>query len=158
LQDQNDAFLEGLQHMAPQERIAQVQPYWETLSADARAALLSIDLSDLKAHAERQAARLRRQIEAEALEAGQPLDLSLDPPLDAVLEEGLSRSRKSGTWKEWRWPGVSGEEERRFLDSDSFRQFLEELLDKELRQLLPRDPEGSKPMERPAEAGLRQRM
>ena len=60
----------------------------------------------------------------------------------------------------WQWPadddGKGGAE---FYDAESFRNCVEEQhLDPELKALLPKDPPGTRPIEKPAEAALRQRM
>lgn len=60
----------------------------------------------------------------------------------------------------WQWPadddGKGGVE---FYDAESFRNCVEEQhLDPELKALLPKDPPGTRPIEKPAEAALRQRM
>ena len=59
----------------------------------------------------------------------------------------------------WEWPAEEGEEGVKFYDAELFRQHLvAEHLDAEARALLPRDPPGVKPIEKPAEAALRLRM
>ena len=56
----------------------------------------------------------------------------------------------------WAWQNEDGSTQN-FYDAESFRQVVEEQhIEEELRALLPR-PEG-KPIEKPAEAGLRERM
>ena len=60
----------------------------------------------------------------------------------------------------WQWPadddGKGGAE---FYDAESFRNCVEEQhLDPELKALLPKDPPGTRSIEKPAEAALRQRM
>jgi hypothetical protein len=47
--------------LPPQERVAAVRPFWETLTQEQRVALLSIDLEELRGRAKDVAARQRRQ-------------------------------------------------------------------------------------------------
>ena len=47
--------------LPPQERVAAVRPFWETLTQEQRVQLLSIDLQDLHARAKDVAARQRKQ-------------------------------------------------------------------------------------------------
>ena len=47
--------------LPPQERVAAVRPFWETLTQEQRVQLLSIDLDDLQARAKDVAARQRKQ-------------------------------------------------------------------------------------------------
>lgn len=118
---------------------------------------MTVDLDELRVFAKYAAARAKIVADAEAEEAlrlGQVI-LSFDSPLDEVLEEGLARSSERGTWKIWHWPP----EGLKFYDSDTFRKYLHEnLLSEELLAALPREAPGAKIPERPAEAGLRQRM
>lgn len=73
--------------------------------------------------------------------------------LDEILEEAMSRLKRKGTWKIWRWPLDDTE----FFDAETFRQHvLEKHIKSELRELLPKLE--SKPVETPAENSLRRRM
>ena len=57
----------------------------------------------------------------------------------------------------WQWQNEDGTT-KEYYDAESFRAAVEEeQLDSDLRALLPR-PDGNKPIEKPAEAALRQRM
>lgn len=60
----------------------------------------------------------------------------------------------------WQWPADDDSKGgAEFFDAESFRNFVEEQhLDPELKALLPKDPPGTRPIEKPAEAALRQRM
>ena len=137
--------------------MASVRPLWQSLTPEEREAALTVPLDDLRAYAKEQAARNRLASEAEMVEAaaaGQII-LTFDPALDEVLEQGLTRSKKSGTWKVWHWPPDKTE----FKDTDAFRKHLEEhLLGPEHLAVLPKDPEGSRPLEKPSEAAFRKRM
>lgn len=157
LQDQADVFLEGLQNLDPQDHIAAVKPFWETLSQDERLDLLLFPLEDLHAYAKLQAERQKKQAEMEAAEALQlgRVNLNFDPPLDDTFAESIERTKANGTWKVWEWAA----EGKEFFDSESFRKYMEEhLIDPELLKYLPREEEGAKVAEKPAEAALRQRM
>lgn len=137
--------------------MAAVRPLWLSLSPEEREDVLTVPLDDLRRYAKELAARNRLAAEidvAEALAAGHMV-INLDPPVDDILELGLSRSKDRGTWKVWQWPP----EEATFLDSDAFRKYLEDnLLGEEHRVVLPKEPEGTRPMEKPSEAAFRQRM
>lgn len=150
-------FLEQQQLLPPQERMAAVRPLWLSLSPEEREGVLTVPLDDLRGYAKDLATRNRLAAEidvAEALAAGHMV-INLDPPVDEILELGLARSEERGTWKVWQWPP----EEATFLDSDAFRKHLEDnLLGEEHRVVLPKEPEGTRPMERPSEAAFRQRM
>ena len=151
------AFLEQQQLLPPLERMAAVRPMWMALTPAERETLLTAPLDEFHAYAKDLVTRNRLAAEvdaAEALAAGHVV-ITLDPPLDDVWSQGIARSKECGTWKLWQWPPGNAE----FVDSESFRKHLEEnLLKEELRAVLPREPEGSRPMERPAEAAFRQRM
>lgn len=41
----------------------------------------------------------------------------MNPPLEAVLEEGIRRLSERGTWKGWLWPN----DDKLFYDAESFR-------------------------------------
>lgn len=157
LQAASEAYLEGLQHLTPQEHVAAVKPLWETLDEAERLKLLTVPLDDLTTYAKEQAARAKAVADAEAAEAlrlGHVI-VSLEPPVDEVLEEGLARSRERGTWKVWHW----APEDMQCYDSDTFRKFLhEKVLTEEQLSVLPRDDPSAKIPERPAEAAFRQRM
>lgn len=158
VQAQSEAYLEELQHLPPQDHVAAVKPLWETLAQAQRDALLTVGLDDLRAHARARAAAAKKAADAdtaEALQIAGGVVICLDPPLDEVLEEALARSKERGTWKVWQW----GDGDRQFFDSESFRRHLEEeVLTEEQRRALPREEEGVKAVEKPAEAALRQRM
>jgi len=143
--------------LPPLERIASVRPLWQSLTPEERERALIVPLEDLRAYAKEQAARHRLANEAEMAEAaaaGQII-LAFDPTLDEVLEQGLTRSKECGTWKIWRWPPDKAE----FKDTEAFRKHLEEhLLGPEHRAVLPKEPEGSRPLEQPNEAAFRKRM
>ena len=47
--------------LPPQERVAAVRPFWETLTQEDRVELLSITVEDLQARSKEVVARLRRQ-------------------------------------------------------------------------------------------------
>ena len=47
--------------LPPQERVAAVRPFWETLTQEDRVELLSITVEDLRARSKEVVARLRRQ-------------------------------------------------------------------------------------------------
>ncbi|GAB4814795.1 hypothetical protein N2152v2_001841 [Parachlorella kessleri] len=143
-----ESFLEELASLPPQERIASVKPFWESLGQAEREALLTVDLGDLREYAAKVTKRLRKQAAAEAAAAAQtaggeevttvgPLAgaaASLEPALDELLEEALRRSGDKGTWKVWQWPSAGAD----FYDSEAFRRYLEsELTPGELRRLLP---------------------
>lgn len=141
-----------------------MKPLWETLSANDRIQLLTIPLEELRSYAKQQAARAKAVADAEAAEAllAGNIVITLEPPVDKVLETGLERSKERGTWKIWRWPSSEEEESdemKEFYDSETFRKHLEEfVLPEELRAGIPKEEEGVKAVETPAEAGLRQRM
>jgi Protein of unknown function (DUF629) len=134
LQDQADAFLEGLQHLPPQDHIAAVKPFWETLTQEERRDLLTFPLAELTAFAASQAEAQRKQAAVEAAEAlavGR-VALNFDAPLDEVFDVSLRRSKEHGTWKVWQWRAADKE----FFDSESFRKYMEEeLLDESLRKV-----------------------
>jgi hypothetical protein len=78
---------------------------------------------------------------------------SIEPTLEEVLDEGVSRLKERATWKLWSWPA----EQKEFQDADSFRQFMvDKHIKEELRKYLPRDD--PKLPERPAEEKFRKRM
>ena len=137
--------------------MAAVRPLWLSLTPEERETVLTIKLDDLRAYAKDMATRNRLAAEidvAEALAAGHMV-INFDPPVDEILELGLARSKERNTWKVWQWPL----EESTFFYSDAFRKHLEDnLLGEEHRAVLPKEPEGSRPLERPSEAAFRQRM
>jgi Ubiquitin carboxyl-terminal hydrolase len=149
--------LEQQQMLAPLERMAAVRPLWQSLTPEEREAALTVPLDDLRAYAKELAARHRAASEAELAEAaaaGQVI-LTFDPTLDEVLDEGLERSKASGTWKVWHWPPDKAE----FKDTEAFKEHMEEhLLGPEHRAVLPKEVEGSRPLEQPNEAAFRKRM
>ncbi|KAG7673994.1 hypothetical protein Ndes2526B_g02526 [Nannochloris sp. 'desiccata'] len=153
----HQAFIEQQQMLPPLERMASVRPLWQSLTPEEREAVLTVPLEDLRAYAKEQAARHRLANEAdmaEAAAAGQII-LTFDPTLDEVLDQGLARSKECGTWKVWHWPPDKAE----FKDTEAFRKHLEEhLLGPEHRAVLPKEPEGSRPLEQPNEAAFRKRM
>lgn len=157
-QTQLDANKEAQLQLLPQERVLNVKPCWETIPDEDRVELLSVDLNDLRLRAIDLADKAKKQAALEAQEAaelndGTTITVSLEPGLDEIFEEGTRRLLEKSTWKLWQWPP----EEREFFDADSFRTYAEEQrIDPELRKLLPRD-EG-KPIEKPAELALRERM
>ncbi|KAL0025091.1 hypothetical protein WJX79_008079 [Trebouxia sp. C0005] len=157
-QTQLDANKEAQLQLLPQERVLNVKPCWETIPDEDRVELLSVDLNDLRLRAIDLADKAKKQAAFEAQEAaelndGTTITVSLEPGLDEIFEEGTRRLLEKSTWKLWQWPP----EEREFFDADSFRTYAEEQrIDPELRKLLPRD-EG-KPIEKPAELALRERM
>lgn len=51
--------------LPPQERVAAVRPFWETLTQEDRVELLSITIEDLRARSKEVLARLRRQAGAQ---------------------------------------------------------------------------------------------
>ena len=54
---------------------------------------------------------------------GEPLDLlavGLEPTLEEVLEEGVSRLKDRTTWKLWTWPI----DQKEFLDGEAFRTHI----------------------------------
>lgn len=55
------SFLEELAGLPPQERIATVRPFWESLTQAEREELLSVPLEELRAYARKAAERLRKQ-------------------------------------------------------------------------------------------------
>ena len=137
--------------------MAAVRPLWESLRPHERETLLTVSLEELREYANVVAARAKAQAEAETAEhlAAGRVVLALEPPLDETLEVGLQRSQERGTWKMWRWPPENAE----FHDSEVFRKYFEEkIVPERLQAAIPKDPEGSKPVESAAEAGLRQRM
>ena len=157
LQPTEKAFLEGLQQLPPQERVASVRPLWESLDASERQNILTAPVDELRAYAKDAAARAKEQADAEAAEhfAAGHVVVSLDPPIDESFEKGIQRSQKNGTWKVWSWPPDTIE----FYDSESFRRYLEGVIvPKELQSSVPKENKGTKHIETPAEAGLRQRM
>lgn len=157
-QTQLDANKEAQLQLLPQERVLNVKPCWETIPDEDRVELLSVDLDDLRLRAIDLADKAKKQAALEAQEAaelndGTTITVSLEPGLDEIFEEGTRRLLEKSTWKLWQWPP----EEHEFFDADSFRTYAEEQrIDPELRKLLPRD-EG-KPIEKPAELALRERM
>lgn len=155
---QDEEYLEGLQSLQPVERMAEVAPYWQSISAEQRSELLEAKVSDLRVFAARQSARIRKQREAdiaETIAAGFPEPIFLDRPLDSELEGGLKRSQARGTWKVWFWPDTNSF----FCESEAFKKFLHEnIIPPQLLQYLPKDQEGSKIPERPSEAKFRNRM
>ncbi|DBA96032.1 TPA: hypothetical protein ACH3X1_001533 [Trebouxia sp. C0004] len=157
-QTQLDANKEAQLQLLPQERVLNVKPCWETIPDEDRVELLSIDLNDLRLRAIDLADKAKKQAALEAQEAaelndGTTITVSLEPGLDEIFEEGTRRLLEKSTWKLWQWPP----EEHEFFDADSFRTYAEEQrIDPELRKLLPRDE--SKPIEKPAELALRERM
>eukprot|EP00210_Caulerpa_lentillifera_P002504 g2401.t1 len=73
--------------------------------------------------------------------------------LDAAYQRGRSRLDSDGSWKVWNWDSDSPV----FICAETFRkEALESRVPSELLPLLPR--EEGKPMEKPAEAALRERM
>ena len=108
---QDESFLEEMAALPPQERIATVRPFWESLSQAQREELLTVGVEDLRAYAQRTTQRLRKQAAAEAAaaaaEAGAagasvgvaPVALHLCPDLEEVMEEAVRRSADKGTWK-----------------------------------------------------------
>ncbi|BDA41097.1 probable inactive ubiquitin carboxyl-terminal hydrolase 54 at C-terminar half [Coccomyxa sp. Obi] len=147
--------------LPPQERVAAVRPFWETLTHEERVELLSITVDDLRARSKDVVARLRRQAAAEAAEleaeTGEPGEIpwavNLEPTVEELLEEGIKRLHSRDTWKLWKWPNS----DKVFYTPDEFKRFIEEeQLDEELVKHLPR--EEGKPVEKPAEAALRTKM
>ncbi|KAL3153768.1 hypothetical protein ABBQ32_013356 [Trebouxia sp. C0010 RCD-2024] len=157
-QPQVDPTKEAQLQLLPQERVQNVKPCWETIPDEQRVELLSVDLNELKVKADDLAEKAKKQAALEAAEAaelndGTTITVSLEPGLDEIFDEGTRRLQEKSTWKLWQWPP----QEREFFDADSFRQYAEEYhISQELRKLLPRD-EG-KPIEKPAERALRERM
>ncbi|KAK9841198.1 hypothetical protein WJX74_001758 [Apatococcus lobatus] len=163
---------EPTNQVPPQERVALVRPYWETLSHEQRVDLLTLDVEFLHQRAVEVTTKTQKQLEeaeaersaAEARSKGGLEDLLVFRESDVhaaiaepqnlaeVLEEGVGRLREKSTWKVWQWP-AGGQE---FFDAESFRQCVEEHIDEELRAVLPK--EEGRPVEKPAEAALRQRM
>jgi len=52
--------------------------------------------------------------------------LLLEPNLDEVLSEGVSRLKERSTWKLWTWPTqpTPHVEQREFVEAEAFRQYL----------------------------------
>jgi hypothetical protein len=161
----------------PQDRVAAVRPMWEHTPAGERVALLTVDLDTLRAAAAAHAEKNRAAQQHAAAEPGGSGDGAAaaargggsdcgagargdecggapaggEVCLGDILEEGLRRLAERDTWKVWQY----GDAE--FFDQDAFRAHMHEAhVPPELLHLLPKDdPKGP---ERPAEAGLRQRM
>ena len=134
---------------APQELVAEVRPYFESLTQEQRAQELTLGLAELRERAR----ALSEAARAQAVEAGDVVgaELSAEASLEEVLEEGLRRMHERGTWKVWQFDG------REFEDAEAFRAHVHDgKLPPELRALLPKDD--ARAPERPAEAALRQRM
>lgn len=53
--------IKDLTQQSPQERVALVRPYWETLSHEERVKLLTIDLEGVRARAKQLAEAARQQ-------------------------------------------------------------------------------------------------
>jgi hypothetical protein len=90
---------------------------------------------------------------------GEPLDfiaMGMEPSLEEVLDEGVTRLKERPTWKLWTWR-LDNNNNKEFTDAESFRQHItEKNIREELRKFLPRDD--PKAPERPAEEGFRKRM
>eukprot|EP00210_Caulerpa_lentillifera_P004712 g4496.t1 len=121
--------------LSPQDRVAFVKPFWESLEIADRVQLLTVDVNEI-------VSRIAKTL---AGETGQSLD--------GVYQLGRNRLDSDGTWKVWSWSPSSPH----FTDAESFRkESLEKIVPIELLPLLPR--EEGKPLEKPAEAALRDRM
>jgi hypothetical protein len=88
---QGESLLEEMAGLPPQERIASVRPFWESLSQGDREALLTVPLDELRAYAERVVRRLRLQAGARphpALLCASYTWFSLHAPLAALHGAG----------------------------------------------------------------------
>ncbi|KAK9836375.1 hypothetical protein WJX84_002578, partial [Apatococcus fuscideae] len=155
----------------PEEKAALVRPYWETLSHKERVDLLTLDVEILRQRANEVIAKAQKTLAARKAEAERTKADSKDSLDDLAVARGgegqgpvpeplmntaemldVRRLRDRSTWKVWQWP-VGGQV---FFDAESFRQCVKKHLDEDLHGLLPK--EEGRPVEKPAEAALRQRM
>ncbi|CAD7697548.1 unnamed protein product [Ostreobium quekettii] len=138
---------------SPHDRVSFIRPFWETLSQEERVKLLTVSLEDVRARAEAHAERAKALAAKGIASDPQTPQGRLEPRVAEILATGLQRIATDPTWKIWRW----GAEGKPYTDAEAFRKDVEEEhFSEELRRLLPRD-EG-KPVEKPAEAALRERM